>query len=357
MRRGLMRWDEGELPLGVFEQRMQRLRTAMRTAGLDALVLYTNLVRPSGVHYLTGFTPYWSEGLLLVGRDGPPVFATALSKRVAEWIRSVSPVGDIVNTPQPGTVLGQRIAADPSVRRVGVLELDAFPAGSYEEMSAAAPGREFVDATALFAELRRKTDAAERRLLARADAIAVAALQEVDAADAADAGAVAGAVEKRARLEGAEEAYIAVAPDLATERRMIRTAPSLALKDMFALRVSVAYKGNWVRRTRTFARDGGARQDLSRAEKWFASLIASLPAETALAEQIEAEVQQLPGARLVSFMAEGAIGSYPLQVIAASNAPPSRRLGDFLVLTVELVIDGRPWLGAAPALVGNASLT
>ena len=104
MRRGLMGWDAQELPLGTLEARIGRLQASMQKNGLQAMLIYTNLVRPSAVSYLTGFTPYWSEGILLVGRTGPPVFATALSKRVASWIRSVSPVGEIVNAPRPGTI-------------------------------------------------------------------------------------------------------------------------------------------------------------------------------------------------------------------------------------------------------------
>src|SRR5262249_32952109 len=155
----------------------------------------------------------------LVARDGAPTFATALSKRVANWIRSVSPLGEIVNAPRPGTVLGQRVAADAFVRRIGVVELDALPSGSYYDFFAAAPAVEISDATALFGEVRRGADSAERRLLARADAIAAAALEGVDAADTAHAGSVAGQVEKHARLVGAEEVYITVAPDLRADRR------------------------------------------------------------------------------------------------------------------------------------------
>src|SRR6266545_3092623 len=116
MRRGLMGWNADELPIAVLQERIGRLRAAMEKSRLQALLIYTNLVRPSAVSYLTGFTPYWSEGILLVGRDGQPTFATALSKRVANWIRSVSPVGEIINTPKPAAVLGRRLAADRSVQ-------------------------------------------------------------------------------------------------------------------------------------------------------------------------------------------------------------------------------------------------
>ena len=92
MRRGLMGRDETELPVAAIEARLARLRAAMAAAGFDAFVVYTNNVRPSAVTWLTGFTPYWSDALLLVGRTGAPAFATALSKRVSEWIRTTDPV-------------------------------------------------------------------------------------------------------------------------------------------------------------------------------------------------------------------------------------------------------------------------
>ena len=70
MRRGLMERNPQELPLEVLDARIARLRVRMKSAGLDAFIIYTNLVRPSAVTYLTGFTPYWSEGLLLVPLTG-----------------------------------------------------------------------------------------------------------------------------------------------------------------------------------------------------------------------------------------------------------------------------------------------
>ena len=71
-----------------------------------------------------------------------------------------------------------------------------------------------MDASALFVALRSPVDDAERSLLARADALAVAALNQVDTGKPIDAGTLAGLVEKHARLAAAEEATIAVAPDL-----------------------------------------------------------------------------------------------------------------------------------------------
>ena len=352
MRRGLMAWSEDELPVAALRDRATGLQTAMQTGGVDALILYTNLVRPSAVHYLNGLTPYWSEGLLQLGRSGEPVFATALSKRVATWMRTVSPVGEIVNTPRPGTLIGQRIAADKTARRVGILELDALPSGTYDDLAAAAPDVALVDATALFAQARRRIDAAELHLLARADTIATAALADVDPA-LADAGAVAGPVEKRARLDGAEEAYIMVAPDLARERRMVRASPAQPLGSVFAVRASIAYKGVWVRRTRTFAKDAAGQQKIAALDAWFADTMRSLAPGT-LAEQIAASVKRQPDAELAGWLAESCRGTNPLQPIAGARAPANAPLiaGDHVVLTLDLTVGGMPWLGAASVVIG-----
>jgi hypothetical protein len=357
MRRGLMGWNPEELPKGTLDERVARLQAAMRRDGFDAYLFYSNLVRPSAVCWLTGFTPYWIESLLLVEPKGPPVLATALSKRVSDWIRATSHLGEIINTPKPGTAIGQRLATS-GAKRIGVLELDALPAGLYDDLVAAAPAGELIEATAAFTAERRRLDAAERKLIGRADAIAVAALDQVDATPVQDAGTLAGLVEKHARLDAAEEAYIAIAPDLDSDRRMIRVSKPALLADRFAVRASVAYKGSWVRRTRTFARDAAGARAVERADAWFDQVAHTIAADKPLAAQIATELARLPGAELRGWMAESCVGSYPLEVIAGSASPskePSAN-GSFLVLSVDLTIDGIPWLGAAPAFPGDSSL-
>jgi hypothetical protein len=355
MRRGLMGWDASELPVATLTARIERLREAMRRDGLDAFLIYTNFVRPSAVAFLTGFTPYWSDGVLLVRGSGEPLFATALSKRVAGWIMTTTPVAEVVNAPHPGTAAGERLAADYVVKRVGVLELDALPAGLSDDIAAAAPGIALVDASATFADVRRHVDEAERRLLARADAIARASLNLVDIARAGDAGAVAGEMEKHARLAGAEEVQIAVAADLDADRRMVRATGAGRLADRFALRASVAYKGSWVRRVGTFARDVAGAEAGARADVWLASVAQSLAAGAPYAEQVAGQIARLGDATLVRWVAEACVGSYPLEVVASSQAPgraaPSP--GTWCVLTIETNIGGVPWIGAAPIFVGS----
>jgi hypothetical protein len=292
--------------------------------------------------------------MLLLPRQGAPVFATALSKRVANWIRSTDSLSQIVNTPKPGAAVGLRIA-DAGCKRVGVLDYDSLPAGLDGEIADAAPAVAMVEISGIFAPVRCVIDDAERGLIERADALAKLALDQIGDGPAVDAGAVAGLVEKQARLGGAEEAYIAVAPDLDADRRMVRVAGTKPLAGRFAVRASVAYKGAWVRRTRSFAGDASARNAYAAADAWLATATASMAPGESLARQIDRHSRELPGATVRQWIAESCVGSDPLTTVATPAQPSWAAVnGSFLVLTVEMALDGVPWLGSAPVFLGRA---
>src|SRR5215831_10010280 len=102
MRRGLISRSQAELPDAALAARVARVRAAMDAAGLDALIVYTNNTRPAGVSWLTGFVPYWSEALLVLGRDRAPVLVAALTYRVKSWIERTSRVAEVIHTPRIG---------------------------------------------------------------------------------------------------------------------------------------------------------------------------------------------------------------------------------------------------------------
>src|SRR5947209_9259583 len=120
MRRGLIKWDPDELPVSVLRQRTQRLQQAITGAGLDAVLLYTNFIRCAAVSWLTGFTPYWGDGVVVLGREGEPLLSTMLSKRMEGWIKGVMPAAAVATSPTPGKVVGKKLA-DAGARRVGIL--------------------------------------------------------------------------------------------------------------------------------------------------------------------------------------------------------------------------------------------
>jgi hypothetical protein len=352
MRRGLMAWDPAEIPIETLQSRVQRLRNAMAAAGQDAMILYTNFVRSAAVSHLTAFSPYWADGVLLVPSRGEPLFATTLSKRVGSWIQSVKPLGDLVTTPTPGTVLGKRLAEDSRVRRVAILERDAFPSGLYSELAVALPGIEIVDGSEAFARARVDLDDVERRLLGRAQTMAHDALHRLDVGICANAGVAAGAVEEYARAQGAEEVYVAIAPDMDADRRFLRLSGDRRLGRRFAIRATVAYKGAWVRVAKTYSRDGDDFLSIGRADSWFQEFVAGVSPHAALAEKILASVSDLRGAKLTDWMAEGPVGTRPLAAVASSLVKTDAMVhAPALVVTLGLTIDDTPWCGAG--LVGT----
>jgi hypothetical protein len=341
MRRGLMAWNEAELPKVALEQRLTHVRALMQNSGLDALVIYTNIARGAAVCWLTGFTPYWNEGLLLVPARGEMVFATALSKRVADWIESVMPAGQVITTPKPSALIGAEIAKQGGTM-IGVLELDDFPAGHAQAILHSVSGAKLIDASALFADARQQMDQAERGLLATADHLAIRSCAAVDV-ESHDAKAFVAPCETVARLGGAEECFAQVVEDLQKSTAAMRADAMGALGETFAARISLAYKGVWTRHVVSFARDGAWQRAFDEAQARF--LHFAFDARQPFAAQIKDHFAGL--GELVDFTVEQARGTYPLAPVAnhSGTADGFSPYNPF-VLHVELRLREYRWIAA-----------
>jgi len=339
MRRGLISRSPAELPDAALDARLARVRAAMGEAGLDALLIYTNNTRSGGVSWLTGFVPYWSEALLVVPRERAPVLVVALTYRVKSWIERTSRVAEVIHTPRIGLEAARLIAAGKADAAVGIADRDGLAAGIFDDLRAGGSCLAFNDASDLFAALRAEADSAEVALATKAASIAQRALGEASARDAS-LGDIIAAVEGAARRLGAEEIYVAAAPDLGRDRRLIRIEGGMALGDSFALRATVAYKGTWVRLVRTFRRDDAAVSDDAAAR--LAAAVAELPSARGFAS-------------LSSWLVEGCRIAQPLEPLMGSRVseprPPLPRA--LVSVQMSLEIDGRPLLVGAPALVGG----
>jgi len=335
MRRGLISRSPVELPDAAFDARLDRVRAAMAKAGFDVIVAYTNNTRTAAVSWLVGFVPYWSEALLVVPGQGAPYLVAALSFRVKPWIERVSRIGEVLHTPRVGLKAAQQIAAAKADAAVGIVDFDGLPAGIAGDMREGGPALALRDAGALFAALRAKADPPEIALATKAAAIAHRALA---ALDGATLGEMIGSVELEARSLGAEEIYIAAAPDLDRDIRLMRVEGSATPGRCFALRATVAYKGSWVRLVRTIGDDDAAKQGAAR----FAQAVAQLPGDRGFAD-------------FRTWLVEGCRMAQPLDPLMGSrldesNAPPP---GALVSVQGALAIDGRAVLVGAPALIGQ----
>lgn len=339
MRRGLIAWSKAELPESVFEARLQRLRMAMAEEQLDALVLYTNNTRAAAVSWLTAFVPYWAEGLLVVPRMGDALLVMAFSNRVVGWGKSVSRVARFEGIPRVGSGAGKYLSAC-AAKAVGVADLDGLRQAVANDLAAAAPGAHLSDATALFERVRAMPDAAEIALTAKAGAIAQRALAQVLGSEGQIGDAIA-AAEGEARLLGAEEVYMAAACDLARDHRFLRVDGAAAVGSSFALRATIAYKGSWVRMTRTLFRDRTHAGLTGRAAEHFAAAVARLPSE-----------EGFDGFR--SWLIEGCKLAQPLDPLLGSAFDEKRPVAPGSLVTAQAVIEieGSKVALAAPVLVG-----
>lgn len=315
MRRGLLAWDRNEVPKAALDARVARLQGAMEDAGLDCVLVYTSFPRPSGVSYLTHFVPYWSQGLLAVFRDGPPPLLVSLSKRVAGWIEETANIEDVVCTPAIGKSAAALIAERvPGARRVGVVELAKLPGGIGHPLRDGLAGAALEDASALFAAIRHPADETEIMLSKRAEGLALAAFAAVPEAGFASTGALIAALESQARLGGAEEVIITIAPDLADDPRLRRMEGNVPLGARHAVRLGVAYKGHWVRLTRSFSPNG----EDEAVSSWIADVVPGIFAGGDPEQALRAAAPE--GFALAGLEAEACTGCAPLSPVAALPA-------------------------------------
>jgi hypothetical protein len=341
MRRGLISWSRDEVPASVLDGRVARLQNKMRHTELGAMLVYTSFARPSAVAWLTHFVPYWNEALLVVFPTGAPVLLAAFSKRVHDWIRSVSHLGEVRSAPD----LGRAAAAflkerPPKPSRIGVLELDALPwlvAGPL-----AKSGSELVDATEFFTAIRQPADEAEIRLARRAATIAAQAFKAIPT-NAKRASELLSALEGSARLDGAEEVLPRLAPDLRADATLRRLEGDALLGERYAVELSVAYKATWVRITRCV------------------STQAVPPSWRVARDRFVETAERLNEANLsvepknAAWTLETCRGSPPLSIVATRETPSPSALpgGSLACLSLRLDLDDGPWLGGEPLILGS----
>src|SRR6266853_1964650 len=352
MRRGLISWSREEVSPSVLDRRVARFQEKIQAAKLDAVLVYTSFARPSAVAWLTHFVPYWNEALLVVIPSGAPVLLAAFSKRVHDWIRSVSHLGEVRSAPDLGSAavkfLEERL---PKPSSIGVLELDALPWSVAEPIANSRYGGGLVDATGLFASIRQPADEVEIRLARRAATIAVQAFKAIPTG-AKRASELLSALERSARLDGAEEVLPRVAPDLRADATLRRLEGDALLGERYAVELSIAYKATWVRFTRCIATQAVPPSWRSAAERFVETAERLNEANLSLEPHVAASVR--PG-KNAAWTLETCRGSPPLSIVATGETPPPSALpgGSLACLFLQLALDDGPWLRGEPLILGS----
>jgi hypothetical protein len=315
----------------------------MRATGFGAMLIYASFARPSAVAWLTHFVPYWNEGLLVVLPAGAPVLLAAFTKRMHGWIRGVSHTGEVRSVIRLGRaaadLLGERtLGASP----IGVLELDCLPWPVAEPLSNA-HGQRLTDATALFASIRQPADETEIRLAQRAADIAVKALASIPPG-AALASQVLSAIDRSARLDGAEEVLPRLAPDLTAGTALRRLEGDLPLGGRYAVELSVAYKATWVRVARCFSTN--APQSWLDAQRWTLDWATRITGVSAAP----------PPGDVTFWSLDACVGSQPLSLVASAVGPRGTvSAGTLACFSIKLQLPDGAWLGGGTVLLGAGS--
>ena len=337
------------------ELRITRTQSLMQKEKLDALIAYTSFARPNAVSWFTHFVPYWNDGLVVVFPTGLPMMLAAFSKRVEPWIREVARVGDVIMTPNLGKgvidMLKDRIPLLAAGKaRIGMIERDELPWPIAEAFDEAGFGPALVDFSAQFTALRQPPDDSELGLAHKALAMADKAYAAMPAG-ARQASQILSVIDSVARLDGAEEVHLKIAPDLASSGVLQRLEGDARLGARHAVSVSLGYKSVWVRTVRCIA--DRAPASWAAAEQWFDEAALALDAGNLAAGP---STGGLAG-NLTAWTVDACVGGAPLSPIAYGGKGGSRAIrklppGALAILTVQLDLADGPWHGAANLILG-----
>ncbi len=233
MKRGLIAWDQAELPPEVFDSRLAAARQRLASRGLPALAIYSDLWRSNYARFYSNFMPYFNRAFLVIPREDRPFLLCGLSPRVYPWIKSVTILEEIVQSPNLAQKLID-ICAQRGWKQIGFLDPEGMPWDLY---SAISPVLELQDVPHVGDEWQR---AMHRRAAEMARAGLAA---ELPAAAGLTDYEFVGRLERRFRLAGAEDLVILLANG--------GPAPAFAtgqvLRDGFSAIVALEYRGHWAK--------------------------------------------------------------------------------------------------------------
>ncbi len=200
MKRGLVVFDHDEVTEKEWHARTARVQAEIRSAGVDLALIYNDVSRGDDIGYLSNLVIYWNEGVLAIPAEGELTLLTKLSMRVFPWMKRNSTLTDL----RSGRAFGGLVAdyaAGREAGRIGLIDIDLWPASIVDEISAAMPGWEIEPLGPIVRDQRSIPSPAELALLREGAAVLRDALESATATGLEPRERVA-ALEKTARGGG-----------------------------------------------------------------------------------------------------------------------------------------------------------
>lgn len=155
------------IPDAEFAQRMAALKQKMKAQSIDLLVVYSNLLDPGHVRYLSDVFGINESCAMVIPLKGDPVVCSGQACQI--WSRHKSRVNDVRIFPEVGEVAGteylvgsqfsfstffDELAKKYSVKTIGTVGTLIFPQIIYSQLQQAFPKAKLVNAEPLMFELR-----------------------------------------------------------------------------------------------------------------------------------------------------------------------------------------------------------
>lgn len=353
MRRGWMDWLPAEVPREGLKQRIEQVARACEAQGVDALLLYSSFVRPARVSVLTHFVPFWSQAALVVTHDGQTMLTMATTGRTVQWIRQCAVVDEVRVGPDIGHTAGQWLQERGLGRSLALADRDDWPQLALDGLKRVVPEARLHLANGWYDTLDAGFGptawvAARARELARA---ALAQVERLSPGDSSEqlAHDIVASLDGYGRARGAEEVSVLVAPDLLRSAQLQRLEGGVQLGLHFAVQISLAYKGHWLRCASSFIRDGTSVFESRACAEWRhrlqqASVEPGLPAGQWAARIAAGSASTL----LADWSLESRSQGLPLVCIAAPGHGEHAPVPPFATLSARLRSAGQDWLVAEP---------
>ncbi|MGH8218850.1 MAG: M24 family metallopeptidase [Steroidobacteraceae bacterium] len=237
-----------------FERRCRRIRAALNTAGMDALVAFAPAWRRENVRYLTDAPLRSSAAFVCLPLSGSAA-AFLCSDTDVRSVQLAGFVSDARRIAYPDvSELADHILTHVNQGRAGVAGAEFVPSGVWQKLKALLPKVELVDAGALMDAVRLVKSDFELERMRCAGAICDKSWQAFQGAchPGAREYEIVAEVDSRLRGEGAEDNFMLIASGGSDVRGM--TPPSdrrLEMGDLVRTELTPQFAGYWTQICRT----------------------------------------------------------------------------------------------------------
>lgn len=276
VRHGLAGWDRKKISPEELQQRLSRIRAAMRARKLAVLVIHGDARQYGDLCYATHFAPMVHEAVAFIPREENPVLYVGVGPRDIPFARKLTSVEEVHPLARLEGEIGLRLRYWlPKQGRVGLVNVqESMRAPLYERLLADLADLPLEPCTAWYHELRLRKTVAELAVMREAT-------QRLDRCFEAILAALRPAVSERdlaveadyaARRQGAEDCRVLITsgPDADRFLRPATVAP-IAPRGRLLVYVALAYERYWSELGSTIILPGGGA-DLSPADVELARL-------------------------------------------------------------------------------------